>query len=57
MSNSAILKNKTLAIIATDGFEQSELLEPKRELAILGANIHIISINGTQSIRAWEQKD
>ncbi|WP_340676511.1 type 1 glutamine amidotransferase domain-containing protein [Paraglaciecola sp.] len=57
MSNSTMLKNKTLAIIATDGFEQSELLEPKRELETRGAKTHIISINGNESIRAWDQKD
>lgn len=57
MSNSTILKDKTLAIIATDGFEQSELVEPKQELASRGATIHIISINDSENIRAWDQKD
>ena len=57
MSNSTILKNKTLAIIATDGFEQSELLQPKHELESRGAKTHVISINGNKSIRAWDQKD
>ena len=57
MSNSTLLKNKTLAIIATDGFEQSELLAPKHELEARGAKTHVISINGNQTIRAWDQKE
>lgn len=57
MSNNAILENKTIAIIATDGFEQSELLEPKRELTSRGATVHIISIKGNEKIRAWDQND
>ena len=57
MSNNATLKNKTLAIIATDGFEQSELLQPKQDLEARGAKTHIISINGNKTIRAWDQKN
>ncbi|WJG09291.1 type 1 glutamine amidotransferase domain-containing protein [Aliiglaciecola sp. LCG003] len=57
MSNSTMLKNKTLAIIATNGFEQSELLEPKRELEARGAKTQVISINGNDSIRGWDEKD
>lgn len=57
MPNSTVLTNKTLAIIATDGFEQSELLDPKHELEARGAKTHVISINGNQTIRAWDQKD
>ena len=57
MSNNTVLANKTLAIIATNGFEQSELLEPKHELEAQGATTHVISINGNQTIRAWDQKD
>lgn len=57
MSNSTILETKKLAIIATDGFEQSELLEPKRQLENIGAQIHVISIDGNQTIRGWDKKD
>jgi protease I len=31
------LKGKTIAILATDGFEQSELIEPKQALEDAGA--------------------
>lgn len=37
------LSGKTIAILATDGFEQSELLEPKEKLEDAGATIHIIA--------------
>lgn len=57
MTNSTTLENKTLAIIATDGFEQSELLKPKSELEARGAKTHVISINGNKSIRGWDEKD
>ncbi|GAC15375.1 type 1 glutamine amidotransferase domain-containing protein [Aliiglaciecola lipolytica] len=57
MSNKTMIENRMLAIIATDGFEQSELLEPKKELEARGANIHIISINDSESIRGWNEKD
>ena len=57
MSNSTALKNKRLAIIATHGFEQSELLKPKQELEARGATTHVISINGNDTIRGWDEKD
>ncbi|GAA6185848.1 MULTISPECIES: DJ-1/PfpI/YhbO family deglycase/protease [Aliiglaciecola] len=57
MSNNTMLNTKTLAIIATDGFEQSELLDPKNELEARGAITHVISINGNQTIRGWNEKD
>jgi protease I len=50
------LHGKTFAILATDGFEQSELLEPKRALLAAGATIEIVSPKkGT--IRGWRMKD
>ncbi len=43
-------------IIATDGFEQSELMEPLRLLKHAGAEVSIASLKpGT--IRGWDQKD
>ncbi|MFA3789923.1 type 1 glutamine amidotransferase domain-containing protein [Aliiglaciecola sp. SL4] len=57
MSNSTMLNTKTLAIIATHGFEQSELLDPKTELEARGAITHVISINGNETIRGWDEKD
>jgi protease I len=57
MSNNSMLNNKTLAIIATNGFEQSELFEPRSKLEAMGAQIHLISIDDNQEIRAWDEKD
>ncbi|RXQ99880.1 type 1 glutamine amidotransferase domain-containing protein [Pseudoxanthomonas composti] len=51
------LKGKTIAILATDGFEQSELEEPKRRLEEQGATVHVISPDGSDSIRGWDKKD
>jgi protease I len=38
------LAGKRIAILATDGFEQSELLEPRDALAAAGATIDIVSL-------------
>ena len=44
---------KRVAIVATDGFEQSELAEPKRALEEAGATTDIVSLHpGT--IRGWK---
>lgn len=51
------LKGKNIAILATDGFEQSELEEPKRRLEALGAKVDVISLEGKESIRGWDAKD
>jgi protease I len=46
------LERKTVAILATNGFEESELREPMNALKNAGADVHIISENpGT--IKAW----
>jgi protease I len=37
------LKGKRIAIVATDGFEQSELLEPRKALEAEGAKVEIVS--------------
>jgi len=37
------LKGKRIAVVATDGFEQSELLEPRRALEAEGATVEIIA--------------
>jgi protease I len=37
------LKGKRIAIVATDGFEQSELLEPRKALEAEGAKVEVIS--------------
>ena len=43
-------------IIATDGFEQSELTEPKRLLEEAGAEVSVASLK-TGEIRGWDEKD
>lgn len=43
-------------IIATDGFEQSELMEPLRLLREAGAEVTIASLKPGE-IRGWDQKD
>lgn len=45
-----------ILIIATDGFEQSELIEPKRLLDEAGAETTVASLKPGE-IRAWDQKD
>jgi protease I len=50
------LSSKKIAILATDGFEQSELIEPQRALKEAGATVHVVSPN-SGSIRGWKEKD
>ncbi len=45
-----------VAILATDGFEQSELLEPRRALNEAGAKTEIVSLK-TGEIKGWNHKD
>ena len=41
---SSALRNKTVAILATDGFEQVELTEPKQAVEQAGATTRLLSI-------------
>ncbi|MCE8018353.1 type 1 glutamine amidotransferase [Halomonas sp. MCCC 1A17488] len=50
------LNGKTVAILATDGFEESELSEPKAALEREGATVHVIAPD-KDSIRAWAKTD
>jgi protease I len=50
------LNGKTVAILATDGFEESELTEPKAALERAGAKVHVIAPD-KDSIRAWAGSD
>lgn len=50
------LKGKTIAILATNGFEQSELEVPRDRLKAAGATIHIVSPDGGE-IKGWDKKD
>ncbi|MCC4605155.1 type 1 glutamine amidotransferase [Xanthomonas campestris pv. badrii] len=51
------LSGKTIAVLATDGFEQSELLEPKRLLESWGAKVEVIAPGDADKIRAWDHTD
>jgi len=41
----ATLSNVKIAILATDGFEQAELIAPRKALLDAGATVHVISID------------
>jgi protease I len=51
------LSGKRIAVLATHGFEQSELQEPKRLLEQWGAEVEVISPAQESSIRGWKKKD
>ena len=48
------LKNTQVAILATDGFERAELIEPRKALDAEGAETKVISPKSGQ-IKAWEK--
>ncbi len=50
------LNGKKVAILATNGFEQSELFEPKKALEDAGAEVSIISLEAGE-IKGWNEKD
>ncbi len=50
------LKGVRVAILATDGFEQSELMEPKRALESAGADVSVVSPQEGQ-IHGWSHTD
>ncbi len=50
------LRSKRVAILATDGFEKSELLSPKEALENAGADVDIISIKQGK-IKSWDEKN
>lgn len=49
------LNGKKVAILATDGFEQSELVEPRKALDEAGAQTHIVSLK-SGVIRGWSEQ-
>jgi protease I len=50
------LKGKRVAILVTNGFEQSELLEPRRALDEAGATTRVVSpISG--KVKGWNHKE
>jgi protease I len=50
------INGKRIAILATNGFEQSELETPLRKLREAGAEVHVVSPEDGE-IRGWEKKD
>ena len=52
----ASLKGKIVALLATDGFEQVELTEPRKALDEAGATTVVVSPKSGQ-IKGWEFKD
>jgi protease I len=49
------LKGKRVAILVADGFEQSELMEPKEALEAAGAKTSIVSPE-SKSVKGWSDK-
>lgn len=45
--------NATIAILSTDGFEQSELMEPLKQLREAGATVHVVSPE-SGTIKGWK---
>ena len=50
------LKGKRVAALATHGFEQDELLQPRRALADAGATVDVVSPESGR-IRGWKHKE
>ncbi len=50
------LDNKKIAVLATNGFEQSELEVPRDKLKAAGATVDIVSLEAGE-IKGWDKKD
>ncbi len=50
------LTGKTIAILATDGFEQVELTEPKKNLEDAGAKVTVLSLK-LGEIKGWNHTE
>ena len=50
------ITGKKIAILATDGFEQAELTDPKKNLEQAGAKVDILSIKSGE-IKGWDKTD
>ena len=48
------LHGRRIAVLATDGFEQSELIEPRRLLEAAGAEVAVIAPDSAKEIRGWK---
>ena len=53
---SSELRGKKIAILATDGFEQVELTEPRKALSNVGATTVVIAPKNGE-IKGWNRKD
>lgn len=51
------LHGRKIAVLATNGFEQSELTEPKRLLEEAGAKVDVVAPAGAKQIKGWSKKD
>ena len=49
------LQGRTIAILATDGFEQAELTKPKKALEEAGARTQVVSPT-EKKIKGWDRK-
>jgi protease I len=54
---SSTLNGRRVAILATDGFEQSELVQTRRLLEEAGARTTVIAPGDADSIKAWKDQD
>ncbi|MFD2236414.1 type 1 glutamine amidotransferase domain-containing protein [Aureimonas populi] len=50
------IRNARIAILATDGFEQSELMQPLQKLREAGATVEVLSLKDGE-IKGWDEKD
>ncbi len=50
------IEEARIAILATDGYERSELQKPLEELRAKGARVEVVSPEGGE-IRSWDHKD
>ncbi|MEW4467476.1 type 1 glutamine amidotransferase domain-containing protein [Parasphingorhabdus sp. JC815] len=50
------ISNAKIAILSTDGFEKSELFEPRKQLSEAGATVTIVSLEAGE-IKSWDKKD
>jgi protease I len=55
-TTSSTLKGRRVAILATDGFEQSELADPRKALQEAGAQADIISLTN-KPIKGWKHTE
>ncbi|WP_182084992.1 type 1 glutamine amidotransferase domain-containing protein [Aureimonas sp. ME7] len=50
------IREAKIAILATDGFEQSELVQPLEKLRAAGATVHVVSLKEGE-IKGWDETD